>query len=705
MAVDSRRVVLVAIVLALALTTRVFSEGREDFSFVLSSGVEVPFGSRSALTNDDQAFELGASAAVTGQYIFPNRQYLYANGTVNYQGQTTPGTAPALNIIAGGFGAGANLRMGNAMSVQVGPEAGGYVGIFGDAVGSNPFFGATTNVMWDFTPSFSLTLGAGYRYYLGTDADGAYTDLVQTARLSLGTVFRLSNDGERRRIRMDNIEFAPVFPVFYGYYDQNTLGSVEVKNEENGRITDVKVFFNVNEYMEQPKLSAEIPELGRNESADVDLNALFRSAVLDINTDTLVQSEIITEYTYLGRRFTRSEPYTLRIHGRNSMTWDDDRKAACFVNPKDPTVLLFSKNTAGLIREVSTNPINLNFKVAVGIFEALNAYGMNYVIDPDSSYIELSQNANALDTLLFPAEALTYRAGDCDDLSILYASLLESVGINTAFITIPGHIYVAFSLDLTEEEAKQEFTSIDDFIFIDDNAWVPVEITLVTEDFMRAWRTGARQWRDASSKGSARLIAIHDAWQTFEPAPTQTPPLSLVFPSREAILANYNRNMDEFVELEINERLSRYNDRIERRGDSANVRNRIGVLYARYGKYGEAREQFERATRLDSSYASPFVNLGNINYLAGNMIEANDWYTQAARLEPDSTAVIAGLARTQYELEEYDRARENYTRLAAQAPDVASEYAYIGNTLDVVGRAAAAQDRGRTIWEDEDFDE
>jgi transglutaminase-like putative cysteine protease len=35
-----------------------------------------------------------------------------------------------------------------------------------------------------------------------------------------------------------------------------------------------------------------------------------------------------------------------------------------------------------------------------------------------------------------------YRAGDCDDLSILYCSLLEAIGIRTAFVTIPGHIFM-----------------------------------------------------------------------------------------------------------------------------------------------------------------------------------------------------------------------------------------------------------------------
>ncbi len=38
--------------------------------------------------------------------------------------------------------------------------------------------------------------------------------------------------------------------------------------------------------------------------------------------------------------------------------------------------------------------------------------------------------------------------GDCDDLSILVCSLFEAVAIDTAFITVPGHIFMAFDSGL-----------------------------------------------------------------------------------------------------------------------------------------------------------------------------------------------------------------------------------------------------------------
>ena len=62
--------------------------------------------------------------------------------------------------------------------------------------------------------------------------------------------------------------------------------------------------------------------------------------------------------------------------------------------------------------------------------------------------------------------------------------------------------------------------------------------------------------------------------------------------------------------------------------------------------------------------------------------------------------MLAGLARTRYELEQFEEAQADYNRLVRQDPEAASEYAYIGDQSGTVGRAAAAQDRGRTLWED-----
>ena len=696
--------------LLVAVSLPVLSDGLEDVSIQLAPAFELPLGEKSAVFTEDAAYTFGASAAVRGQYISPELSFLYFEGGVTYNYQPTQ--AEVLSLIAAGVGTGLNFRIGSAMSFSAGGEAGMYLGLFPNTeAAGNPYFGGRAALSWDFSPTFSLSLGGGYKYYLGYDqSTGTYTDLYQGANATIGTVLRIDSGLERTKMKVENIVMDPVFPVFYSYYDINPIGTVAIRNEENSPVADVKVYFDVPQYMDQPRLSATVPVLKRREETVVELNALFLNSILQLTESAKASAEVIVEYTYLGKQFTRKTPFTLRIHDRNSMTWDDDQKAASFITPRDPTVLLFSKNVISILREFDSSPINQNFRTAVGIFETLKHYGMNYAIDPNSSYIELSGNMAAIDFLQFPSQSLTYRAGDCDDLSILFSALLESLNIETAFITIPGHIYMAFSLGLDERDAKKEFTHTDDFIFIENEegiteAWVPVEITLVTDGFNEAWETGARQWRDASSKGQAAFFPVRTAWKRYEPVSISGTALPLLFPSTEAILASYRENMDVFVKREVQEKADYYFGKIRERGDSAQIRNRIGILYARYGMYEEAERQFLIAADRDKEYVAPMINLGNIFYLNRDYEEALSWYEMAEREDPEDSVVLAGLARSRYELAQFDRAREDYRRLAQISPEVAEKYAYLGQASETYARASAARDKGKTLWgDDEELD-
>lgn len=700
--------ILASMLLLIGVTAASLSaDGLEDVSFHLSPGFELPIGQKSAVFQDDAPFTVGGSATFKGQYIFPNFPLLYLNGGIGYNIQPTQ--ADNLSLIYAGFGTGINLRVGKTMSFTAGAEGGMYLGLYpGTQAAGNPYFGGRATFSFDFSPTFSLSAGAGYKYYLGYDSTSeSYTDLYQGVNATLGTVFRIDSGKERTKMKVDQVEMEPVFPVFYSYYDSNPVGSVSLRNGENSPATDVKVYFNVPQYMDQPRLSATVPVLKRGEETRVQLNALFLNSILQLTESAKASAEVIVEYTYLGKEFSRSMPFTLRIHDRNSMTWDDDRKAASFITPRDPTVLLFSKNVISILREYDSSPINQNFRTAVGIFETLKLYGMTYAIDPNSSYIELSDNVAAIDFLQFPSQSLTYRAGDCDDLSILYAALLESVNIETAFITIPGHIYMAFSLGLDEQEAKNEFTNTEDIIFIENEegvseAWVPVEITLVTDGFNEAWETGARQWRDAGAKDQAGFYAVRKAWNYYEPVSISGAALPLLFPSADAILADYRENIDVFVEREVTAKADNYFDKLRERGENAKIRNRLGILYARYGMYEEAEAQFLIAADRDRDYIAPMINLGNISYLNRDYDDALSWYKKAAAEAPDNEVVLAGLSRSRYELEQFDQAREDYRRLAEISPETAEKYSYLGQASETYARASAARNKGKTLWDDDE---
>lgn len=232
--------------------------------------------------------------------------------------------------------------------------------------------------------------------------------------------------------------------------------------------------------------------------------------------------------------------------------------------------------------------------------------------------------------------------------------------------------------------------------------WVPVEVTLVPEGFLKAWRIGAKQWRENSSQGKEGFFPIHSAWKAFNPVAMPGNALALVYPSTESILERYERNLEEFINVEIQPKVDYYNEQLSKRGDTAKVRNRFGILYARYGLYDRAEDQFKLAASRDTRFTAPLINLGNIYFLREDMENALNYYSRAKQLEPLNGKILAGLARVHYELEKYEEVRENYKKLKDQDPELAGHYAYLVNESGTVGRAAAAKDKGKTLWEDEE---
>ncbi len=103
----------------------------------------------------------------------------------------------------------------------------------------------------------------------------------------------------------------------------------------------------------------------------------------------------------------------------------------------------------------------------------------------------------------FPNETIKLRGGDCDDLSVCYSSLLESIGIETALIDYKNtndirHVNVLLNTNLKPDYAEL-ITSNDTKYFLrkdengEDEVWIPIETTSLT-DFSTAWEIGAERF-------------------------------------------------------------------------------------------------------------------------------------------------------------------------------------------------------------------
>ena len=226
-------------------------------------------------------------------------------------------------------------------------------------------------------------------------------------------------------------------------------------------------------------------------------------------------------------------PYTTL--SRNSMTWEDDRQAAAFVSPRDSCAQKFARQVKSIVKASLRNDIPENIQYAGALFCALKNYGINYVIDPSSAYAD-NNGGLTIDFLQFPYQTLSYHGGDCDDLSIMNCSLLEALGIKTAFITIPGHIYIAFDSGVSESEADRLIPG-KRYVVSQGRVWIPYEITLCTDTFDLALRTGYSQWEKAGD--AAVLIPLEEAWNAFKAVSVPQSDTSIKMPDRDQLIKSF----------------------------------------------------------------------------------------------------------------------------------------------------------------------
>ncbi len=473
---------------------------------------------------------------------------IFGNGTFSHFNQKSD-TLTGYNFFEASAGAKFVYPVIDRITLTAGASVGMYRSSHIIVLGNNSFLSDETDggfsgisfeigggAEFRILPWLNANLNVGYHSYTHSDFP------VSGIRISTGFSMNFREAfNPKNKLSVELSDMAPVFPVLYSWYNENSFGTVNILNGEDTSITDVDVYFYCEQYMNQKKFCGQIPKIKKGETASVNLTAFFNESTLKLLERINANSIVILEYKKLGQKKKAEIPVSLSVYHRNAMSWEDDRRAAVFVSPNDEEAKSFAMQTASVVRHHLVEGVNENLQYAAALFEALNLYGMNYVVDPTSAYAD-NVGSTSVDFLQFPHQSLNYRGGDCDDLSILFSSVLEALGIESAFITVPGHIYCAFNTGLTEEEARQKFTT-DILIISEDRAWIPVEITMIKDGFNAAVRYGATEWKKAAANNNAAIYPMHSSWESYKTVTAPGADSDVYVPSRAEILSAFNRQM------------------------------------------------------------------------------------------------------------------------------------------------------------------
>ena len=569
-------------------------------------------------------------------------------------------------------------------------------------------FLATLRGAITLTPTYnlSISINPALRYQKAGGAldalDGFYYGL------SFGAAFRLGQDPdaagtEIRSLRFTDVEVPDLFVAMQSYYVDNPAGRVVIENTESQAITDVEVAFMQNGFMDSPTPSASFSEIAPGEEREIDIYASFNSRVFETEGITPLTGEVIVQYRHRGRPAEQRASVTYDLHDKTALTWTDDRKMGAFITPSDSALQNYGSFIVRSTREGELQQLSTPFQRAAEVYTALDALGIVYQIDPASPFTQVQENTVLVDSVSLPRNTLTRLTGDCDDLTALYASILESMGVETGFMTTPGHIYVAVNTEVPASQYRIIHPDRDMTLIIDDEVWVPVEITLLgSSDFMDAWRTGMDEWQryanETESRGFHRTRA---AQQLFRPVSLTQRDLGLQYVQTAEEI---RRDFDSILDRHTSTVLASYRQDAEESGDQRSY-NRYGIVAAQLGSSAEARRAFNQASRLAPDSLDPRINLGSLLFLDEDYRQALQVYREALelsskvrRLRPSTRAtLLINMSRVHYQMEQFQDAERFFELASSEDSEIVQEFSYLAQASDQPGARASGANQGARI--------
>jgi hypothetical protein len=248
-----------------------------------------------------------------------------------------------------------------------------------------------------------------------------------------------------------------VFPVFANYASLKAL-----RDRKWGTIT--LTISNPTSFPLRNRIAVELPGWSDQEIQMVELRVgesrtfVFAPSFLPHfyrNREITAATALVTAEDMAGRTvFSTTIPVRLRAAG--DMYWGSGFRYGSFiaswVTPHDEQVegiLSSAKEYAperrlpGYERDKTPAQQSASTKAQVrAIFRALQEKGISYV----KSSLTFGNRSDVSERVRLPRESLEHMSANCIDGVVMYASLLENLGLDPVVVIVPGHAYIGVRL-------------------------------------------------------------------------------------------------------------------------------------------------------------------------------------------------------------------------------------------------------------------
>jgi hypothetical protein len=501
-------------------------------------------------------------------------------------------------------------------------------------------------------------------------------------------------------ISITDVRLANLFPSLMQWYAAHPAGSVTLKNGGGAAVEKLRVSLFIPGFMDFPRESAPLARLAAGQSATLELSPLFNAAVLGLQEDMATAAQVTVTFVSDGKEQSLARAAVTTIYRNTALSWDDTRKISSYITPNETTISGFAARA--LTAADATGRITLPKKIlqAMRICDALGVYGITYVEDPDSPFSRALGKAEVVDTVRFPRVTLYNRTGDCDDTTALLASLLESVGVRTAVLTTPGHIFLAF--DTGQPPGNAPYISNDalEVLSREGSCWIPVETTTLSRGFMAAWASASALVKKYAAGGPFEFIPVSRMRDAYPPLPLLPSSIAVVDPLKAGVDRAFAASLDGLGASLYDEKVKGLEARLASLPAKQAVKVRVqqGVLHAFFGNLPRAEAVFRSAIADDPGLVSPYVNLANIRLLTSDGEGALRVVRQG--LAKNSASALLNLLAARIYADRSDAANValHFDRVKKTAPDLAAQYPELGGAGGATQRASQAGEQPSLIW-------
>ncbi len=482
-------------------------------------------------------------------------------------------------------------------------------------------------------------------------------------------------------VRILNMNIDPIFPSLYrNYASSQSIGEMLVENNTEQVIANARLELSIGRFGAET-LTVDLPVLSPRSNTSVPLFVSLDESILRNSSDQTVQLSAEIKYTHDGSERSATNSTNAVVHRRSAISWSDKRSLAAFISPGNDKIRSYVSSLNASFSGVADFDLPENIVRAIRVYTGLNNSGFVYQLDPN---IGTRLQTGVLDDIQYPIETLQIKSGECDDFVTLFANLLESQGIRTAYIDVPGHVFFAFDTELSPLDIETQGLDPDRFIIRSDRVWMPVETTLIGRaPFHEAWRSGSDRWNEEFRAGNMpQLVAFEAAWRIYEPANFTPEGADLEFeinPEMEAEYENILRRIFDDINQGKKDHLY---TRLQADPENLYLLNRYGVLLARSGDQDEAYELFNTALEINPQNASVHNNLANLYFQKRDYVRATHHYLSATQADESNPLLYVNLSRAYLELGNLSSADEAFSNAVALDETIKDLYDFIYNRIN-----------------------